>query len=299
MTVARSTEELKRSDLSEHGRCPKCGMRTLERDPEGDIHCWTCGTTLFDTIHSNSQPVVNPSKMPSGMQQPTSDNGQKSCPRVEAIKLAPRAEPITRKGDRHLSRRSHPPLGTRNLACSEPQTQSVGSTATFHHPRGRLKGERVGHYGKTTSKVEDVIRLYNLGYSIRPIMQKLSLAGNTVKNIIQENSQLINHVVAKDLRQKRVKQQKQSIILALKGLASSAKSSNHSYEWMFESAGTILAAYMKRDPVGTVKSLVGDNVFTVDDVIKKAYEITLGQRLRLDDEFVEVEPGTFWLKGKQ
>lgn len=26
--------------------CPKCGTKTLESDPEGDIHCWTCGMTV-------------------------------------------------------------------------------------------------------------------------------------------------------------------------------------------------------------------------------------------------------------
>jgi len=26
-------------------KCPKCGTQTLELDPEGDIHCWGCGTT--------------------------------------------------------------------------------------------------------------------------------------------------------------------------------------------------------------------------------------------------------------
>jgi len=26
-------------------KCPKCGTQTLELDPEGDIHCWACGTT--------------------------------------------------------------------------------------------------------------------------------------------------------------------------------------------------------------------------------------------------------------
>lgn len=36
------TDEL----LSEKDKCPKCGTRTLERDSEGDIHCWGCGKTF-------------------------------------------------------------------------------------------------------------------------------------------------------------------------------------------------------------------------------------------------------------
>lgn len=33
-------------ELSEKSKCPKCDTRTLETDPEGDIHCWACGTTF-------------------------------------------------------------------------------------------------------------------------------------------------------------------------------------------------------------------------------------------------------------
>jgi hypothetical protein len=36
--------------LSERDKCPKCGSNTLERDPEGDIHCWTCGRTFGRTF---------------------------------------------------------------------------------------------------------------------------------------------------------------------------------------------------------------------------------------------------------
>ena len=33
--------------LSEKDKCPKCNdSNTLEKDPEGDLHCWGCGTTF-------------------------------------------------------------------------------------------------------------------------------------------------------------------------------------------------------------------------------------------------------------
>lgn len=36
--------------LSEKDKCSKCGGNTLERDPEGDIHCWGCGTTFQQKV---------------------------------------------------------------------------------------------------------------------------------------------------------------------------------------------------------------------------------------------------------
>jgi hypothetical protein len=38
--------------LSEKSNCPKCHTKTLERDPEGDIHCWGCGTTFPERVKS-------------------------------------------------------------------------------------------------------------------------------------------------------------------------------------------------------------------------------------------------------
>jgi len=38
--------------LSENSKCPKCHTKTLEKDPEGDIHCWGCGTTFPRGVES-------------------------------------------------------------------------------------------------------------------------------------------------------------------------------------------------------------------------------------------------------
>lgn len=292
MTATHLTE-LKRPSLSEHDRCPKCGTRTLERDPEGDIHCWGCGTTFLTTVHPNLQPTMNLPKMPSPSSQPTNDSKQTSRPRVEPLEAVPRAKPITQRRDRH-------PSGAKSLGLARPElrVQPVSPTVRTHHPRGRLKGERVGHYGKTANKIDEVIRLYNDGESIRAITSQLNLAKNTARTIIQENSQKINFGLATRRRKERIKRTKQTIIPALKRVASSAKSNNYSYEVMFSHAEETLLSYLELNPSETIKSLIGDNPFTVDDVVKKAYEITLGQRLRLDDKFVEVEPGTFQLKSR-
>jgi len=255
------------TNVSETDLCLKCGTRTLERDPEGDIHCWGCGSTFMQkpSTPAGDTPPAQRTKAAIALRRPIVTFLEKTVAEVGGLSAAKIPKP----------KEMHYPIKAMR--------------------RGRRQGTKIGHYSKTAGKVGEVIRLYNGGYGIRPIMQKLSLAGNTVKGIIQENSQLINHVVAKELRRKRVKQQKESIILALKGLAGSAKSSNHSYEWMLEGAGNILAIYMKRDPVGTVESLVGNKPFGVDDLFKKTYEIILGQRLRLDNSFIEVEEGVFKL----
>jgi len=53
--------------LSERDKCPKCGGNTLERDSEGDIHCWGCGTTFVDgeivlskSMLEEAKQMVNP-----------------------------------------------------------------------------------------------------------------------------------------------------------------------------------------------------------------------------------------------
>jgi hypothetical protein len=40
-------------ELSEKSKCPKCHTKTLERDPEGDIHCWGCGSTFPGEMKSS------------------------------------------------------------------------------------------------------------------------------------------------------------------------------------------------------------------------------------------------------
>jgi hypothetical protein len=32
--------------LTDDSKCPKCGLKTLEKDGE-DLHCWSCGTTFY------------------------------------------------------------------------------------------------------------------------------------------------------------------------------------------------------------------------------------------------------------
>lgn len=34
------------AELTINDKCPGCDTRTLELDPEGDIHCWGCGRTF-------------------------------------------------------------------------------------------------------------------------------------------------------------------------------------------------------------------------------------------------------------
>ena len=249
--------------LTESDRCPKCDTRTLERDPEEDIHCWGCGTTF---LQEHEEIAV---------EEPT---------------------PIVESPEEIITKIEPPPIHKKIDLSMEPfQPPAESAKSSKSEQRGRVKGTKVGHYRKVACKVEQVITLYNEGYSIRPIAQELSLACNTVKGILKENLHLVNHAEAEKLKKARIKRSKETITHALIGLASSAKSSNHSYEWMFENAGNILALYFKKDPVGTVKSLVGDKSFSVDDLFKKAYEITLGQRLRLDERFTEVEEGVFKL----
>lgn len=247
--------------LTEEDRCPKCGTKILELDPEGDIHCWGCGETF---IQDHDTFMVQPNKAAIESPEPIVNPPGKVATTHKKIDLiALRVETVNHHSPESMQESTDP-------------TQWSG-------------------YEKVACKVEEVISLYNDGYGIRPIMEKLCLAKNTVRKILEENSQLINHTAAKKLKKERVKQQRQTIITALKGIASSAKSSNHSYEWMLEHAEGILASYMKGNPVGTVQTLIGDKPFSVDDLFKKAYEIALAQRLRLDPTFIEVEEGVFKL----
>jgi hypothetical protein len=261
------------TNLADKDKCPKCGTKMLERDPEGDpegdMHCWGCGTTF---IQGRKVAVEKP--------QPIVKFPKKATPKIE--------QTTHRKIDLialHLETVTY-----HSIEPSQPPTKPIKLER-----RGRKQGEKVGHYTKVSHKVDEVISLYNDGYGIYPIMQELNLAKNTVRKILQENKELVNYAEAKKLKRDRIKRSKQTIIHALIGLASSAKSSDYSYEWMFEHAEDILVSYFKKDPVGTVKALVGDKTFTVDDLLKKTYEVILAQRLRLDDTFIEVEEGVFKL----
>lgn len=253
--------------LDVSSRCPKCGTKTLEKDPEGDIHCWGCGATF--------------------MQE-------------QLVALAATSElaaPIATFLETAGTQVDEP------CVAEDPPAQVAEVQPIYcphkHRGRGRLPGEKVGHYRKTSEKASEVVRLYNLGYGIRSVAKELSLAPNSVKVILKENAVSIDHSVAEISRKAIIKTRKQTIILALKGLASSAKSNGYSYEAMFERAENMLASFIQSDVVATIQALVGDKPFTIDDLFKRAYEIVLGQRLRLDSDFTEVEPGVFRLKGNR
>ena len=45
--------------LSEKDKCPRCsGGKTLERDSEGDIHCWSCGTTFQQNMSYDNRQLA-------------------------------------------------------------------------------------------------------------------------------------------------------------------------------------------------------------------------------------------------
>lgn len=46
--------------LNVNDPCPKCRGRTLEIDPEGDIHCWACGMTIVKV--PTEKQILNPEK---------------------------------------------------------------------------------------------------------------------------------------------------------------------------------------------------------------------------------------------
>lgn len=269
------------TELTEKSRCPKCGTRTLERDGT-DLHCWTCGHIIY-YVYPETMPMaelVKDAKPPSVAVAPSRNAGSELQTRV--------MNKTASCNQQHLK------VGV--LESASMLEPTVNSRVIAKRYRGRLGVTKVGHYGKTESKIAEVVCLYNDGQGIRFIESQLGLAKNTVRNILQENARDIDLELATRRRKDRVKRTKQTIIPALKGIASSAKANNYSYEVMFSHTEEILASYIKLNPVETIKSLIGDNSFTVDDVIKKAYEVVLGQRLRLEDEFVEVEPGIFQLK---
>jgi ribosomal protein L37AE/L43A len=41
------SQKRKTRTITTEDRCPKCNGLTLERDPEGDIHCWSCSSTFI------------------------------------------------------------------------------------------------------------------------------------------------------------------------------------------------------------------------------------------------------------
>lgn len=70
---------------------------------------------------------------------------------------------------------------------------------------GRPPGMRIGHYPKVATKVGDVVRLYNSGFSTRLIANELDMSTHTVRMIIDENSLSIDFDKAALLRKKMVR----------------------------------------------------------------------------------------------
>ena len=145
------------------------------------------------------------------------------------------------------------------------------------HLRFRTKA-RLGHFPKTIYKITQVINLYNQGYGIRPICSQLHLAKNTVRNIISESQPLVINLNNAELNRKaRIKNNKLGIIPALKGLSSSSKKNNYSVEIMLRRSIIILNNHLIHNFKETITSLIGNNNFTIDDLINKTYEITITQ----------------------
>ena len=250
---------INQNQLTEKSRCPKCGLKALERDGT-DLHCWSCGK-IFYYVFTESQ---------------------------EGIEITPKV----------ITETSHKVeiVSTDKVSIQVPKSNEILEQSQKPEKPKRPKRDEFGHCAKVYTKIPDVIRLINSGHGIRAIIKETGLAQNTIREIIDEHSLSIDFESATKTKKETVKQHKQTIIPALKGLASSAKCSQYSYELMFTHAENILIHYMKTKPIDTVKALLGDSHFTIDDLLKKTYEIVLAQRLRLDDDFIELETGIFKLK---
>lgn len=62
--------------------------------------------------------------------------------------------------------------------------------STRRRYRRRLSGITRGHYSKVATLTLEVVRLYNKGCGIRPIVRQLGLARNTVRVIIKETERV-------------------------------------------------------------------------------------------------------------
>ncbi len=160
------------------------------------------------------------------------------------------------------------------------------------------KGYKRGYYTKTKDNMESVCNLYRQGLGIRLVAKELKLSRNTIRKIVNEHPSILEE--AKEQREiclmKRTTDAKGNIIVALIGLASSGKRQGYSWDTILNRAKIILQNYLDKYPVKTILTLMGTESFSVDDIIKRVYEIILRQSMRLDDRFEEVNKDTFRLK---
>ncbi len=168
--------------------------------------------------------------------------------------------------------------------------------------RGRLPGEKVGHYPKTAAKIDEAISLYNSGLGVRKVAAEMGLACNTVKGIINEAAS-VNKEATAILRKKQHDDRGHSITRALKGLASNDKKSGYTLtvKELCDRTTAILTEHLDRDPKATVLTLLGKEKatesFTPDDLIKAALGVVVTQAAKLDDHLQEVSAGEFKFVG--
>ncbi len=157
-----------------------------------------------------------------------------------------------------------------------------------------------GYYKKVAGNVEKIVSLYKSGCSVRQISQDIGVCCNTVKSVLHAQSDgTFSRSFSGRLSNKNTWHRERTVIRALKGLAGSNKvHSDWSVDEVVDRTIAILQRYMESAAKQTVRLLVGKGNFTVDDLIKKAYEVVLTQYLILNDDFEEVGDGVFKYRSK-
>ncbi len=147
------------------------------------------------------------------------------------------------------------------------------------------KGYGRGYYGKVKTKLNDVFILYNQGLGIRTIAKELHLSKNTVRKVIDQAPNIINLEQVK-LKKKQLQSQraKGNIIKAIRCSVSCGKRYGCPLEVALDKAIVTFERHIQTEPRVTILALVGEQSFTVDDILNRVYEIASQQYLKLNSK---------------
>jgi hypothetical protein len=197
------------------------------------------------------------------------------------------------KDNRKPLQKKDQPLNLTNITNNNVILNKYTPPIKIDH-RGNIKGN---HFHKTTSKVDNIIELYNSGHGFNKIASELHIAKNSVRVIIQEHKELLkypNEILSKQLS---IKHSKNNIIKALKCLVATDKKSPHTVLELYKLGTNLLQQYLDKQPTETIKLLIGKDTFKVDDLLNAMATIIVKEAMRLNDDLVEISPDTFVLKG--